>query len=133
MAQQPGRGVAGVDGALDLDDGGDVGMPVGVGQRVGGREDGDGSAFVAVAACVVAVGGPERCRSGGDLLAVLVQGRLVALDLDDQGDAAGCGDVEMFFWQCSASRVTMVSRATPSSAKSACAAEISLDFSAMST
>jgi len=31
MAQQPGFGVAGVDVALDLDDGGDVRMPSGVG------------------------------------------------------------------------------------------------------
>jgi len=55
VAQQPGLSVAGVDAALDLDDGGDVWMPAGVGQRVGGIEDGDGAAFVAVAALVVAM------------------------------------------------------------------------------
>ncbi len=54
MAQQPGLGIAGVDAALDPDDGGDVWMPAGVGQRVGGIKDGDGAAFVAVAALVVA-------------------------------------------------------------------------------
>ncbi len=36
MAQQPGLGIAGVDVALDPDDGDDVRTPVGVGQLVGG-------------------------------------------------------------------------------------------------
>jgi len=133
VAQQSGLGVAGIDAALDLDDGGHVRVPVGVGQLVGGIEDGDGAAFVAVAALVVAEGRPERCRGGRDFLDFLVQGRLVVFDPDDQGDVGGCGNLEMFFWQCSASSVTMVSRATPSSANSDCAAGISLDFSAMST
>ena len=83
MVQQPGCGVAGEDIALDTDNGGNVGMPVGACQLVGGIEDGDGAAFVAVAAAVVAVGRPERRRGRGDLLALLVQGRLVVLDLDD--------------------------------------------------
>jgi len=54
-AQQPGLGVAGVDVALNPDDGGDMRVPVGVGQLVCGIEDGDGAAFVAVAALVVAM------------------------------------------------------------------------------
>jgi hypothetical protein len=83
MAQEFGPGVAGEDGALDPDDGGDVAMPVGVGQRVGGLEDGDGSALVAVAARVVAVGGPERGFGCRYLLDPPVQGRLVTLELDD--------------------------------------------------
>ena len=132
-AQQPGLGVAGKDAALDTDDGGDVGMPLGVGQFTGGIEDGDGAAFVAVAALVAAVGRPERRRSRGDFLNLLVQGRLVVLDLDDQGDVGFSGDFKMFFWQCSASSVTIAPSATPSSASSACAAWISLDFPAMST
>jgi len=61
-------------------------MPVGVGQLACGIEDGDGAAFVAVAALVVAVGGPERRRGGRNLLDSLVQGRLVVLNADDQGD-----------------------------------------------
>ena len=133
MAQQPGLGVAGVDLALDSDHGDDVRMPIGVGQRVGGIEDGDGAALVAVAARVAAVCGPERRRGGRNLLDPLMQGWLVVFDLDDQGDVGCCGDLEMFFWQCSASRATMAPQATPSSASSACAAGISLDFSAMST
>jgi hypothetical protein len=97
MAQQPGFGVAGVDVALDPDDGGDMRMPVGVGQCVCGLENGDGAAFVAVAAFVMAVGGPERRRGGRDLLDPLMQGRLVVLDADDQGDAGLCGSLERFF------------------------------------
>jgi len=97
VAQQPGFGVAGVDVALDLDDGGDMRMPSGVGQPVRGIEDGDGAAFVAVAALVVAVGGPERCRGCADFLDCLMQGRLVVLDADDQGDISRCCGFEMFF------------------------------------
>ncbi len=107
-------------------------MPTGVGQLVCGIEDKDGATLVAVAALVVAVDRPERRRSCGDFLNLLVQGRLVVLDPDDQGDVDVCGDLKMFFWQCSASSVTMVSRATPSSASSVCAAGISLDRSAIS-
>jgi hypothetical protein len=55
VAQQPGFGVAGVDAAFDPDDGGDVWIPAGVGQRVGGIEDGDGAAFIAIAARIVAM------------------------------------------------------------------------------
>jgi hypothetical protein len=97
MAQQPGPGVAGEDIALDTDDGGDVGMPVGVGQFAGRIEDGDGAAFVAVAALVAAVGRPDWLRGGGDFLDLLVQGRLVVLDLNDQGDVGFRRELEMFF------------------------------------
>ncbi len=97
MAQQPGLGVAGVDAALDPDDGGDMRLPVGAGQRVGRIEDGDGAALVAVAALVVAMGSLERCRGGRDFLDCLVQGRLVVLDPDDQDDVGGCRDGEKFF------------------------------------
>ena len=133
MAQQPGCGAAGGDVALDADDGGYVATPVGVGQPVSGIEDGDGAALVAVTARVAAVGRAERRRGGRNLLDPLAQGRLVVLDLDDQGDAGCCGDLEMFFWRCGASRVTRAPRARPRSASSACAAGISLDFSGMST
>jgi hypothetical protein len=56
VAQQPGPGIAGEDIALDPDNGGDVGVPVGVGQFVGGIEDADGAGFVAVATLVAALG-----------------------------------------------------------------------------
>ena len=55
-AQQPGPGIAREDIALDPDDGGDVGVPVGVGQFVGGIEDADGAGFVTVATFVAAMG-----------------------------------------------------------------------------
>jgi len=55
------------------------------------------AAFVAVAALVVAASGPEWRRGGRDLLDLLVQGRLVVLDPDDQGDVGVCCDGEMFF------------------------------------
>ena len=70
-----------------------MGMPVGVGQFAGGIEDGD----VAVATLVVAVGRAGRRRGDGDPLDLLVQRRLVVLDLNDQGDAGFCRDLEMFF------------------------------------
>jgi hypothetical protein len=54
--QQPGLGIAGEDIALDPDDGGDVGVPVGAGQFVGGIKDADGAGFVAVATLVAALG-----------------------------------------------------------------------------
>jgi hypothetical protein len=56
VAQQPGLAVAAVDAALDPNDGGNMGVPVRSGQFAGGIKDGDGTAFVTVAALVVAVG-----------------------------------------------------------------------------
>lgn len=91
VAQQPGCGVTSVDIALDPDDGGDVRLSAGLGQPVGGIEDGDGAAFVAAA------DGPERCRDRGDELVMLVQDRLVALNLDDQGDTGLCRGLKCFF------------------------------------
>jgi hypothetical protein len=97
MRQQAGLAVAGVDITLDADDGSDVGMPVGAGEFVGGIEDGDEARLVAVAALVVAARRTERSGDRADLLGLLVQGRLVVLDLDDQGDVGVAGDVEQFF------------------------------------
>jgi len=96
MVQQAGLAVAGENRALDPDDRCDVGMPVGIGEFVGGIEDGNGASLVAVAPAVVAVGGSER-RGCRDLRDLAEQGRLVVLDLDDQGDVGLCGDLEMFF------------------------------------
>ena len=97
VVQQAGLAVAGKYIALDTNDCGDVGTPVGVGELVGRIEDGDDAAFVAVAAYVVAVIGAERRRGFGDRGDLLEQGRLVVLDLDDQRDIGfGC-DLEVFF------------------------------------
>src|SRR3954452_20729618 len=108
-------------------------MPVAADEVVGRIEDADGAALVAVAPGVAAMSGADRGGGGGDLLDLLVKGRLVVLDLNDQGDADFAGDLEVFFWQCNASSVTMAPSPTPSSASSVCAAGISLDFSATST
>ncbi len=53
-AEQAGGGIAGVNLTLDPDDGGDMALPAGVGQPVGGVEDGDGASLVAIAALVTA-------------------------------------------------------------------------------
>ena len=95
--QQPGLGAAGVDNTLDTEDGSDMRFPVGVVEFAVGVEDGDGAAFVATASGVMAMAGTQRLGSGGDLADCLEQGRLVALDLDDQGDAGLPGDLEVFF------------------------------------
>jgi hypothetical protein len=97
MAQQPGLAVAGEHVALDTDDGGDVIVPVGSGKLVGGIEDRDGAGFVAVAAGIATMGAPARGCGGADCLDLSVQGRLVVLDLNDQGNVGFCGDFEMFF------------------------------------
>jgi hypothetical protein len=97
VAQHAGRGVAGEDITLNTDNGGDVGMPGGAAQFVGGIENGDGSAFVSVAPLVAATGRPGRRRGRTDLLGLPVQRRLVVLDLDDQGNVGARRDLEMFF------------------------------------
>lgn len=97
MVQQAGLAVAGKCIALDTDDYGEVGTPIGVGELVGKIEDGDGAALVAVTADVVTVIGAERRRGFGNRGDLLEQGRLVVLDLDDQRDIGfGC-DLEVFF------------------------------------
>jgi hypothetical protein len=97
MAQQAGFAIADEHVALDADDGGDVRAPVGCVKLVAGIEDGDGTAFVTVAASIVAMGTPARGGGGGDFLNLSVQGGLVVLDLDDQGDVGFYGDCKMFF------------------------------------
>jgi hypothetical protein len=97
VAQQPGPGVGGEDLALDADYGGDVGVPVGIGQVVDGIQHADGAALVAVAAAVAASDRAERRRACRDLPDALVQARLVILDLDDQCELGLCRGLEMFF------------------------------------
>lgn len=97
MAQQAGFTVAGKHVALDADDAGDVIAPVCSVELVGGIEDRDGAAFITVAADGMAVGTPVGDRGGGDCLDLTVQGRLIVLNLDDQGDVGLRGDVEVFF------------------------------------
>ena len=72
-------------------------LPVAVCDQVGRLIDADDAGFVAVAAGIVASGVPARGCGGADCLDLSVQGRLVVLDLDDQGNVGFCGDFEMFF------------------------------------
>ena len=95
--QQSGPRAAGVDNTLDTDDGGNERFPVAIIEFASRIEDGDGAAFVAATRLVVTMVRAERFRGGGNLCYRLVQGRLVALDLDDQGDVGFLGDLEMFF------------------------------------
>ena len=86
-----------MDDPLDADDGADMILPVRVVEFVGRIDDRHGTAFVAVAAFGVAVAGGERICRLGDLGDRLKQGRLVAFDLNNQGDAGSFGDLEVFF------------------------------------
>jgi hypothetical protein len=86
-----------MDNAIDAEDCADVSAPVVVAEFVRWVEDGDGAAFVATAALVVAVAGAERFGGGGDLGDCLEKGRLVALDLNNEGYVGLLGDLEMFF------------------------------------
>src|SRR5208283_5359194 len=92
-AQQSGRGAAGVDDTLDTDDGGNQGLPVAIIECASGIKDDDGAAFVTATRRVVAMVRAERFRGGGNLRDYLVQGRLVALDVDDQGDVGFLSDL----------------------------------------
>lgn len=96
-AQQPVLGAAGVDDTLDTEDGLDMIFPVGVVEFAAGVEGGDSAALVATAPLVMALAGTQRRGRGGDLGDRLEQGRLVALDLNDQGDVGLLGDLEVFF------------------------------------
>ena len=86
-----------MDDTLDADDGADVILPVCVVECFGRLEDRHGTAFVAVAAFVLALAGAERLGCIGDRGDRLKQGRLVALDLNDQGDVGLFGGLEVFF------------------------------------
>ena len=81
---EAGGGLAGVDRALDLDDGGDMRLPFGSHDGGRGVEHRNGAGFVAVAPFLVH-GLDARQGSGGgaDGLDLLTEDRLVVLDLDD--------------------------------------------------
>ena len=83
-----------------------MGFPIAVGEGVEGIEDRDGSAFVAGARVIGALDAVELSGAGGDGVELLQQGGLIVLDLDDQGAVGRGRDLEGFFWQCKASRVT---------------------------
>ena len=53
-APEAGAGAAGEDVTLDADDGADEGRPLGVGEGVGGREDGDAALLLSVTPAIAA-------------------------------------------------------------------------------
>ena len=93
LAEQPGCRIACGDRALDRDDRGDMGAPIGAGERVGRGEDGDDPGFIAIAA-VDGIVRRERC---GEAFGRAFPGRLIVLDLNDQSDLGGWRDLEEFF------------------------------------
>jgi hypothetical protein len=123
---------AGEHFAFDADDRGDVRMPFRCGEFFGWIEDRDDAPFVAIAAPGTTADRIDWGRCRGDLLELLVQCRLIVLDLDDQRNIGLGRDLEGFFWQCRASMVTIAPSASPSSASNFCAAGISFDFSGIS-
>ena len=82
---------AGEHFAFDADDRGDVRMPFCCGELFGWIEDRDDAPFVAIAAPGTTA---DRGRCRGDLLELLVQCRLIVLDLDDQRNIGLGRDLE---------------------------------------
>ncbi len=75
---------AGEHFAFDANDRRDVRMPFCVGEFFGRIEDGDDAPFVAIAALGTTADRFDRGRCRCDFLYLLVQRRLIVLDLDDQ-------------------------------------------------
>lgn len=94
---QPGCGAAGKHPAIDLDNRFDMWPPLGVGYLVGRVEHGGDARLIAVAAFVMAFVVSERRRGLRDCLDLLMQCRLVVLDLDNQVGIGLRSDLEMFF------------------------------------
>lgn len=97
LAEQPGCRIACGDRALDPDDRGDMGVPIGACECVGRAEDRDDPGFIAIAAVIAAVGGIVRRDRRGEAFDRAFQGRLIVLDLNDQSDFGGLRDLEEFF------------------------------------
>lgn len=87
-----------MDSALDLNDGGNIRLPLR--PNDGGRcvEHGDGSRFVAIAAFFI--NGPNTRKWSGCVangLHLLTQGQLIVFELNDQMRVRGGGGFEGFF------------------------------------
>jgi hypothetical protein len=99
LAGGPGSGGSGADqgAAADAHERRDEGGPFGVAQRAGWVEDLDETVFLPVTGAVAAVVGFERPCRCGEVFEVMLQVRLVLLDLYDQVIAGRLGDLECFF------------------------------------
>ena len=73
-------------------------MPFGAGEFLGRIEDRDGAPFVAIAAPGATADRIDRGRRRSDFLDLLVQCRLIVLDLDDQRSIGRGRGLEGFFW-----------------------------------
>lgn len=99
LASRPGSGRGGADqgAAADAHESRDEGGPFGAAQRAGWVEDLDKTVFLPVAGAVTAVVAREGLCRCGEVFEVLLQVRLVLLDLDDEVIARRLGGLECFF------------------------------------
>src|SRR4051794_26787484 len=99
LASRPGPGRGGADqgAAADAHEGRDEGSPFGAAQRAGWVEDLDKTVFLPVAGAVAAVVAREGLCRCSEVFEVMLQVRLVFLDLDDQVIARRLGDHACFF------------------------------------
>ncbi len=92
----------------DADDTLDQVLPFGIGNRARGAEDVNSPGLTSIT-CFgdggVAAGWMLRCAGS---FGILHQGGLVVLQLDDSLRLGLRGNLEGFFWQCSASRVMVL-------------------------
>ena len=92
----------------DADDTLDQVLPFGVGNRAGRAEYVNGPGLTSITCFGVGSGaaGWMLCCAGS--FGILHQGGLVVLQLDDRLRLGLRGNLEGFFWQCSASRVMVL-------------------------
>src|ERR1017187_2580328 len=107
-------------------------LPFGVGNCAGRAEYVNGSGLTPTACFGDGGVAAGWMLAGAGSFGILHQGGLIVRRLDNRLRLGLRGNLEGFFWQCSASRV-MVLCATWSSPSNCCAAGISLDFSSIST
>ena len=95
---EAGGGLAREDGALDVDDGAHVRLPVRVLDGVGRVEHGNRACFVAVASFGVrGLNARQRLGVGAQGLGFLAQAGLILLELNNQMHVGGGGGLERFF------------------------------------
>ena len=83
-------------------------LPFRSGDRELGVEHGNGPGFVTIAPFPVdGLNAGKRFGRVADGFDLLMQGRLIILELNDQMGVRGGGGFEGFFWQCIASQVTI--------------------------
>ena len=94
---EPGGGGTDQRHARDADNRGDQEPPFAIPEGCVGSIDLDAPVFLAIARQIAAFVRVDRRRRRGDMLALLQQSRLIALDLNDQLIAGLPGDLESFF------------------------------------